>query len=145
MALLPGYRWVEIGEIIPHDPCVPLYGGDLCKSQVAGFKCVVSETYMVQIPKPRRVRPYMPTDTSLEAHESQRDKAPKDGAKILQCIAASTVTGCTCDEVETEMQFSHQTASARIRDLAKASKIKDSGLRRKTRTGRSATVWKAVA
>ena len=144
MVLLPGYRWVKIGEIIPHDPCLRSYVGDrLVQSSAAGSECVVHETYMVPVAKPSRVRSYMPTETSLQAHESQKDKAPNDGARILGCIAASTVTGCTCDEVETLLQFSHQTASARIRDLSKGGLLVDSGLRRKTRTGRSATVWKA--
>lgn len=49
--------------------------------------------------------------------------------------------GMTCDEVEHALEMSHQTASARIHDLAKQERIFDSGLRRKTRSGRNAVVW----
>lgn len=144
MALLPGYRWVEIGEMVPKVPC---YQGEpdqriLTKSKAAGWPCEVPETYMVPVVKPRRVRSYMPTETSLQAHESQKDKAPNDGARILRFIK-DIPSGRTCDEVETLLQFSHQTASARIRDLSKGGFLVDSGIRRKTRTGRAATVWKA--
>lgn len=145
MALLPGYRYLEVGEVIPKNTKIDGVKGPeptICQGMEAGWE----NFYMVPcspIAKPRRVRSYMPTETSLQAHESQKDKAPNDGARILQFIAASTATGCTCDEVETLLQFSHQTASARIRDLSKGGFLVDSGLRRKTRTGRSATVWKA--
>lgn len=152
MALLPGYRYLEVGETIPAGALVDLRGHGHTVTERAGDFCNGPNTYMIPIdgtvapPPPVRWprRSYMPSETSLQAHASQKDKAPNDGAKILQFIAKSTETGCTCDEVETLLQFSHQTASARIRDLAKASKIRDSGLRRKTRTGRSATVWKAA-
>lgn len=143
MALLPGYRYLGPGEIITETTRMD-YGHFDRPAKHVGTRVESWHFYMVPISKPRRVRSYMPPETSLQAHESQKDKAPNDGAKILQFIAKSTETGCTCDEVETLLKFSHQTASARIRDLAKASKIKDSGLRRKTRTGRSATVWKAA-
>lgn len=80
--------------------------------------------------------------TSLEALRSQKDKAPSDEAKILLWIKGSEV-GATCDEVESCLRMSHQTASARIRDLRGLGRLVDSGSRRKTRTGRSAIVWRA--
>ena len=49
--------------------------------------------------------------------------------------------GGTCDEVEVMSGFSHQTVSARIRELAKAGRIKDSGRTRPTSAGRKAVVW----
>lgn len=49
--------------------------------------------------------------------------------------------GLTCDEVERSLGLRHQTASARIRDLALRSHIVDSGERRVTRSGRKAVVW----
>lgn len=144
MALLPGYRYLERGETVPKGALVDFGGTGHREANSIGAEVLTPNFYMVPVPKARRVRSYMPSETSLEAHKSQKDKAPGDGTKILQFIAASTATGCTCDEVETLLQFSHQTASARIRDLALAHRIKDSGLRRKTRTGRTATVWKVV-
>lgn len=144
MALLPGYRWLEIGEIIPHDPCLR-NGPALCKSQAAGSECIVHKLYMVPIAKPRRTKSYTPPETSLEAHKSQKDKAPADASKILAyIIREDRPKGATCDEIEVALSLSHQTTSARVRDLFKAGSIRDSGIRRNTRTGRKATVWEAV-
>ena len=144
MALLPGYRWVEVGELIPKTPCL-LWGGVLCKTKAAGWLCSVERTYMVPIAKPRRTKSYTPPGTSLEAHKSQKDKAPADASKILAyIIREDRPKGATCDEIEVALSMSHQTASARVRDLFKAGSIRDSGIRRNTRTGRKATVWEAV-
>lgn len=85
----------------------------------------------------------MQQETSLEALRSQKDKAPSDEAKILLWIKASDI-GATCDEVESCLRMSHQTASARIRDLRGRGRLVDSGSRRRTRTGRSAIVWRAA-
>jgi hypothetical protein len=59
----------------------------------------------------------------------------------LQCRGS---VGGTCDELEQAMGLSHQTASARLRELNLKSKIVDSGERRKTRAGRAAIVWFAA-
>jgi len=144
MALLPGYRWLNIGEIIPDAPCL-INGDTLVESRAAGAECVVPETYMVPVSKPRRTKSYTPPETSLQAYESQKDKAPADKRKILAYIMREDLPkGATCDEVEAALSLSHQTASARIRELFQDGSIRDSGLRRNTRTGRKATVWEAV-
>lgn len=49
--------------------------------------------------------------------------------------------GATCWEVEVDLQMRHQTASARIRELALSGHLVDSGERRKTGSGSSAVVW----
>lgn len=41
-------------------------------------------------------------------------------------------------------ELSHQTASARVRGLVLRGRVKDSGKRRDTRSGRKATVWITV-
>lgn len=51
------------------------------------------------------------------------------------------IGGATCDEVERLLGLSHQTASARIRELTQLGRLRDSGERRKTRTGRNARVY----
>jgi len=83
-------------------------------------------------------------DTSLEAKESQKDKAPVD-REIIMGHMKKHPRGTTCDRLEVLLGMSHQTASARINDLARAGRIVDSGRREKTRTGRNAICWKAVA
>jgi hypothetical protein len=52
--------------------------------------------------------------------------------------------GCTCDEVEVVTGMSHQSTSARITELVIEGKIRDTGVRRKTRTGRTARVYVEV-
>lgn len=53
--------------------------------------------------------------------------------------------GATCDDVEVGLDLTHQTASARVHELEAAEFIADTGLRRKTRSGRDAIVWHVVA
>lgn len=50
--------------------------------------------------------------------------------------------GLTCDQVEQKMNRSHQTISARVNQLRDKGWIVDSGLRRLTRSGRKAIVWR---
>ncbi len=49
--------------------------------------------------------------------------------------------GMTCDELELFCKLTHQTAGPRLRELFLSGRIKDSGLRRLTRSGRKAIVW----
>lgn len=52
--------------------------------------------------------------------------------------------GATCDEVEVALELRHQTASCFIRFLTQDGLLCDSGLKRLTRSGRMAIVWKAI-
>ena len=83
-------------------------------------------------------------ETSLEAKESQKDKAPVD-REIIMGHMKKYPRGTTCDRLEVLLGMSHQTTSARINDLARAGRIVDSGRREKTRTGRNAICWKVVS
>ena len=49
--------------------------------------------------------------------------------------------GLTCDEVEFWTGLRHQTASARVHDLAKEQKILPDGRTRRTSSGRAAAVY----
>ena len=49
--------------------------------------------------------------------------------------------GMTCDELEQALDAKHQSVSAQIRHGVKNNEIEDSGMRRKTRSGRNAIVW----
>ena len=82
-------------------------------------------------------------ETSLQAHRSQKDKAPLDRVAILARLRKYR-TGTTCDKLEQVLNMSHQTTSARINDLVRLGKVVDSGRREKTRTERLAICWKAV-
>ena len=50
----------------------------------------------------------------------------------------------TCDELELRTGLSHQTTSARLRGLKLRHRIRATGERRPTRTGRLADVWAVV-
>jgi predicted transcriptional regulator len=69
---------------------------------------------------------------------------PQSASRILAELQVRGTTGGTCDELEQAMGLSHQTCSARLRELNMKNRIYDSGKRRKTRSGRDAIVWFAV-
>ena len=143
MALLPGYRYVAVGETVPKGARCDW--GTRPPTTASGWGRPAETRNFYMVPTTRTRKPYTPRETSLEAHKSQKDKAPVDASKILAyIIREDRPKGATCDEIEVALSLSHQTASARVRDLFKAGSIRDSGLRRNTRTGRKATVWEAV-
>lgn len=81
-------------------------------------------------------------DTSAEAHASVSDSTrAAQRNRILEFIRTSD-GGATCDQVEVCLQLSHQTASARITELSALHLISHSDERRKTRSGRSARVYR---
>lgn len=83
---------------------------------------------------------YVPTQTSIAAASSIALRAP---ALREQVFAAIKAKPSTCWEVEDGLDLSHQTASARIRELAMACRIEASGSTRPTQSGRQAIVWQA--
>lgn len=87
-----------------------------------------------------RPAPCVNTPTSKEAARSIERHRSRLCLEIYQFIVEHA--GATCDECEVALGLSHQTASARIRDLAKVGELIDSGEIRKTRSGRSAIIWK---
>jgi predicted ArsR family transcriptional regulator len=89
---------------------------------------------------PRKAQHAAGSDTSHAAAASLSEAVLGDlQLKVLEAIIACK--DMTCDEVETHLDLSHQTASARINELAKAGYIEDSGQRRKTKHGRAAAVY----
>jgi predicted transcriptional regulator len=81
-------------------------------------------------------------ETSREAYDAIQPHAGTLRGKILTSIRHEG--GLTLDEVCWRDGLLHQSASARIRELAQMGEIVDSGKRRKTRSGRNAIVWKTV-
>lgn len=86
--------------------------------------------------------PHNGTDTSVEAAHSIENSLPRLERRVFEIVLLQD--GATCDEVERFAGLSHQTASARLRGLAKRGAIRDTGLRRPTRSGRNAIVWEVV-
>ena len=85
--------------------------------------------------------PHNGTDTSKAAAQAILPKLSEVLMRIHMQIIRSGKLGMTCDEIERELKLRHQTASARVRDLAQRGVIDDSGSRRATSSGRPAIVW----
>ncbi|MEE9159887.1 MAG: hypothetical protein V3U60_16070 [Gammaproteobacteria bacterium] len=80
-------------------------------------------------------------DTSHEAAESMKPIAQPLRQKVFSVIAGMP-NGAICEEIEQHLDLKSGCASARINELAtKWGVIKDSGIRRKTTSGRNAIVW----
>lgn len=79
------------------------------------------------------------SETSKAAAESIKPNAAGLCSLIRNVIAQSE--GMTCDEVEVATGLKHQTASARIRELALLGVIQENG-KRPTRSGRNAVIWR---
>lgn len=82
--------------------------------------------------------------TSKAAATSIEPKAGTLRAIVLAYIRGRGAYGATCEEVECGAQIKHQTASARVRELAQAKLIVDSNSMRTTSSGRFAVVWRAA-
>ena len=82
----------------------------------------------------------MRTNTRAEAWESVHGIAPNLREAIYALIEREPMTD---DEVEVVTGLRHQTASARVNELMRSRRVRDSGRRRKTRSGRRAIVWTA--
>jgi predicted transcriptional regulator len=83
------------------------------------------------------------SSTSLEAAKSMEGLAGNLRAKIRLFIERSK--GATCDEVESAMDLRHQTASARITELRLLGEIEKTEIKRATRSGRAAYVYRAAS
>ena len=85
--------------------------------------------------------PAVDVDTSIAAAESMKPHVGTMRERVLERVRRSGTSGLTCDEAEVSLGLSHQTCSARFRELSKARVIVDSGVRRPTRSGRKAVVY----
>lgn len=82
------------------------------------------------------------SDTSHAAKVSIEPHRGRLQQMVLETFRLHRTLGLTDDQIEAICNLPHQTASARRRELVLAGLVYDSGERRKTRTGRSAAVWR---
>jgi len=82
--------------------------------------------------------PFSDNKTSKAAAESMIGSASSLRRLVYDVI--KHLGGCTDDEIEIETGLSHQTASARRRELVLSGAVVASGERRATRSGRTAAV-----
>jgi hypothetical protein len=83
------------------------------------------------------------SDTSKAAAMSMEPQLGTKQARVLELIRQHP-GGLTDDQLETLTGWRHQTVSARRRELVLAERVADSGERRRTSSGRMATVWVAA-
>lgn len=81
------------------------------------------------------------SETSRDAARSMRIAAKQQEQRVLIAIYNRGSVGGTSDELEVQLQLTHQSASARVSELKKTGRIIDGGTRRKTRSGRYAVVY----
>ena len=84
-------------------------------------------------------------DTSAAAFQSTTTMSRALARNIVYSQVFAFPCGVTCDAIEEATRMSHQTCSARITELVIEGKIRDTGERRKTRSGRTARVYVVVA
>ncbi len=80
---------------------------------------------------------------SLQAADAIKPRAPELRQKVLEFIA-SRPDGATDEECQLGMPMPQNTQRPRRVELVEAGLIVDSGMTRKTRSGRAATVWKVA-
>lgn len=83
-------------------------------------------------------------DTSAAAFQSTTTVSRALARNVVFSQIYAFPCGMTCDAVEAASGMSHQTCSARITELVTEGRIRDTGERRKTRSGRAARVYVAV-
>jgi len=83
------------------------------------------------------------TETSRAAAKSVRGNARSMRAQVLGWFISRGEHGGTNDECEQALRMRTQTVTARVNELHRLGLLRDSGRRRKTRTGRRAIVWTA--
>jgi hypothetical protein len=99
------------------------------------------------VPRGNREVPYggeapsVPVVTSRVAAMQIKPKAASVRALIFDSLRREPQT---CDELEIRFGLPHQTCGPRIRELALGGQVRDSGVRRLTRSGREAIVWAAA-
>lgn len=95
-------------------------------------------------PVDRNVTRTGPQQTSQEAARKALGRSGSQRNAIYDEIRSRGSDGMTCDEICIVLQLLVQSATSSINTLARDGWLKDSGLRRNTRTGCTAIVWVAI-
>lgn len=81
--------------------------------------------------------------TSHAAARSMRDAASAQRAKLLGAVRGSGLFGLTCAEADSQLGWRETSAGRRMSELRELGLVHDSGMLRKTPSGRQAIVWRA--
>jgi predicted ArsR family transcriptional regulator len=89
---------------------------------------------------------HIPTNENCDTSVHSRDILDKKKNQYRQRIYdyIKEHNGSTCDELEQCLDGRHETISGMITFLTNDNLLRDSGERRRTRSGRSAIVWQTV-
>ena len=82
------------------------------------------------------------SDTRMEAYHRIAPHKSRLCQLVLAAFATYGEHGLTTQEAEGVTRLEHSTCSARVNELVAAGLLVDSGARRKTRSGRSAAVYR---
>lgn len=92
--------------------------------------------------------PYHPgardTDTSRDAAEAMQPHAARLQGMVMDAIASAGAVGMTAEECARALNIDRAAAQPRTTELRKLGRIRDSGVRRRNRSGKSAIVWTAL-
>jgi len=86
--------------------------------------------------------PHSDDDTSRSAAKRIVPHLARLETLVLEAIREAGPAGLCDHEVEHKTGLCHQTASARRRELVLKGLVVDSGIRRKTASGRDAKAWR---
>lgn len=81
------------------------------------------------------------SETSKDAAISKEETYKHDELRVMAHLKSAGDVGATDYEIEVGTGLRQSSASARRNGLVQKGFVRDSGLKRKTRTGRYATVW----
>lgn len=96
----------------------------------------------VEMPLTMRDAPHNGTETSKDAAADIKRHLPTLEQRVLVYVAG--VDNATNDEIEVALSMNGSTVRPRIVELRERGLVEDSGVRRKTRTGRKAVAWRLV-
>ena len=95
-------------------------------------------------PVDRNVTRTGPQETSQDAARRALGRTGSQRRAIYEEIRSRGTDGLTCDQICVILQLLVQSATPAINTLARDGWLRDSGLRRNTRSGNAAIVWVAI-
>lgn len=101
----------------------------------------MSDLFDYAVSAPKMSAPFVKGSDTSEASAKRIEPALGYLQQKVLDVLRDAPKGMLCEEVERKADLSHQTASARIRELCQRGYIEDSGQRRQTRYGRQARVY----
>lgn len=81
------------------------------------------------------------SDTSREAADAMKYSAETLRETVFNYLNYRGAEGATDEEIQDDLDMAGNTERPRRRELQEAGKVRDSGMRRTTKTGRQAVVW----